>query len=385
MKQDVSPVITSEYDCAFRDPPDTDVADAAKVLSEATKPVIVAGGGVRAAAASDELRTIAERLQAPIVMTYKGKGVLSGDHPLWMGTLCGSASPELLDTVAAADTALVVGSDLDAVATRGWSVTFPERLVHITLEANEIGTGYSPTVGIVGDARATLDALDTHLEEPDAGWDGEREVEAVRSQYEKRITKLLDSSREPPTSVAVLRAIRRALPRETIVAADAGGFRVWALNVFCASGPRRYVNPGSWATMGTGLPSAIGAQLANPEEPVVALCGDGGLMMAIHELHTAVAEELPITIVVLNNDDYAIISEEATRSYGLESGAYGWSSAPIDFSTVAEGMGMTAFRASDVSQLETCVTEAISRDEPVLVEIRTDPNEPQASAVMEER
>ena len=82
-------------------------------------------------------------------------------------------------------------------------------------------------------------------------------------------------------------------------------------------------------------------------------------MMALHELHTAVAEELPITIVVLNNDDYAIISEEATRNYGLESGAYGWSSAPIDFSTVAEGMGMTALRAHDVSELEDRVAEAV--------------------------
>nr|WP_241431217.1 thiamine pyrophosphate-dependent enzyme [Halococcus thailandensis] len=158
---------------------------------------------------------------------------------------------------------------------------------------------------------------------------------------------------------------------------------MWALNVFGAAGPRRYVNPGSWATMGTGLPAAIGAQLANPEKPVLALCGDGGLMMAVHELHTAVAEELPITTVVFNNDDYAIISEEAERSYGLESGAYGWPSAALDFPTIAEGMGMTAFRADGVADLENRVSEAIARDEPVLIEVRTDPDEPQASAFME--
>jgi acetolactate synthase-1/2/3 large subunit len=384
LKQDVSLAIPGEYDHESIGHSDAGVADAAAVLAEATKPIIVAGGGVRTAEASDELQSVAECLQAPVVTTYKGKGVIGGDHPLWMGTLCGSASPELMDRLAAADAALVVGSDLDAVATSGWSVTLPDRLVHVTLDANDIGTGYSPTVGIVGDAHATLDALEDHLEADSTGWTGEKEAETVRSRYEERIADLTDSSREPPTSVAALRAIRRALPRETIVTADAGGFRVWALNVFRADGPRRYVNPGSWATMGTGLPSAIGAQLANPEKPVVTLCGDGGLMMALHELHTAVAEELPITTIVLNNDDYAIISEEATRSYGLESGAYGWSSAPIDFVTVAEGIGMTAQRASDVSELEDHVANAVSRDEPVLVEIRTDPNEPQASAVMEE-
>lgn len=385
LKQDVSLATANKDDIESTGHANTDIADAVEVLTEATKPVIVAGGGVRTAKAADELRTVAERLQAPVVTTYKGKGVISGDHPLWMGTLCGSASPELRDRLAAADAALVVGSDLDAVATSGWSVTLPDTLVHITLDANDIGTGYSPTVGIVGDARATLSALEEQLKADDAGWNGAQEVETVRNRYEERISDLIDESREPPTSVAALRSIRQALPRETVVTADAGGFRVWALNVFRADGPRRYVNPGSWATMGTGLPSAIGAQLANPEKPVVTLCGDGGLMMALHELHTAVAEGLPITTIVLNNDDYAIISEEATRSYGLESGAYGWSSSSIDFSTVAEGMGMTALRANDISELEEQVDEAVSLDEPVLVEIRTDPNEPQASAVMRDQ
>jgi acetolactate synthase-1/2/3 large subunit len=384
LKQDVSLATPGEYNRESSGHSDAGVADAATVLAEATKPVIIAGGGVRAAAAADELQLVAERLQAPVVTTYKGKGVIDGDHPLSMGTLCGSASPELLDRLAAADAALVVGSDLDAVATSGWSVTLPDRLVHVTLDANDIGTGYTPTVGIVGDARETLGALEDDLEADNTSWDGAAEVEAVRSQYEERIAELVDPSREPPTSVAALQTIRRALPRETIVTADAGGFRVWALNTFDAYGPRRYVNPGSWATMGTGLPSAIGAQLANPAEPVVALCGDGGLMMALHELHTVVAEELPITTIVLNNDDYAIISEEAARSYGLDSGAYGWPSAPIDFTTVAEGMGMTALRASDVSELEEYTADAVSRDEPMLVEIRTDPDEPQASAVMED-
>jgi acetolactate synthase-1/2/3 large subunit len=359
---------------------ETALANGVAVLAAASRPIIVAGGGIRAAAATTELESVAETLRAPVVTTYKGKGVISGAHPLWMGTLSGSASPELEDRLAAADAALAIGSDLDAVATGNFSASLPEDLVHVTLDANDIGTGYTPTVGIVADARVTLDTLASHLDEGTTGWNGAEEVEAVRDAYNERIAGLLD--REPPTSVACLRAVRRAIPDETVVSADAGGFRVWALNVFEACGPRRYVNPGSWATMGTGLPAAIGAQLANSDRPVVALCGDGGLMMAVHELHTAVAEDLPITVVVFNNDDYAIISEEAERSYGLASGAYGWPSAAIDFPTVAEGMGMTALRAEGVADLEERVAEAVARDEPVLVEIRTDPEEPQASAFM---
>ncbi|WP_435076898.1 thiamine pyrophosphate-binding protein [Halococcus sp. AFM35] len=382
LTQDVAVASPGEYDTTSITRPD-DVAEAAGVLDGADKPIIVVGGGVRASGATAKLESVAETLSAPVVTTYKGKGVVSGDHPLRLGTLSGSASPELEDRLDTADAALVVGSDLDAVATRNFSAPLPDDLIHVTLDANDIGTGYSPTVAIVADARATLDALASNLDGDAAGWDGAEEVAAVRSAYDERIADLCD--REPPTSVACLRAIRRAIPDETVVSADAGGFRVWALNVFEACGPRRYVNPGSWATMGTGLPAAIGAQLANPEKPVLALCGDGGLMMAVHELHTAVAEDLPITVVVFNNDDYAIISEEAERSYGLESGAYGWPSAAIDFPTVAEGMGMTALRAEDVADLEERVAEAVARDEPVLVEVRTDSDEPQASAFMEGR
>ncbi|WP_256684734.1 thiamine pyrophosphate-binding protein [Halococcus qingdaonensis] len=383
LKQDVAVASSTEYELSAPAEPD-DVTAAAELLDEARKPIVVAGGGVRTAGAATELSAVAESLRAPIVTTYKGKGVVGGDHPLWLGTLSGSASPELDETLAAADAALVVGSDLDAVATSNWSAPLPDELVHVTLDANDIGTGYSPTIGIVADARATLDELEDRFGDGAGdGWDGAAEVAAVRDAYDERIADLLDAEREPPTSVACLRAVRRAIPDETVVSADAGGFRVWALNVFDAAGPRRYVNPGSWATMGTGLPAAIGAQLSNPEKPVLALCGDGGLMMAVHELHTAVAEDLPITTVVFNNDDYAIISEEAERSYGLESGAYGWPSAALDFPTIAEGMGMTALRADGIADLENRVAEAVGRDEPVLVEVRTDPDEPQASAFME--
>jgi acetolactate synthase-1/2/3 large subunit len=135
--------------------------------------------------------------------------------------------------------------------------------------------------------------------------------------------------------------------------------------------------------MGTGLPSGIGAQLSNPDDGVVVLTGDGGLMMCLHELHTAVAEDLPVVVVVLDNDDYAIISEEAERSYGLERG-YGWARAPIDFVGVAEGLGMSATRARTLAQVRTAVTDALAAGEPALVEVPTDADEPQASEWMSE-
>ncbi|WP_226039345.1 thiamine pyrophosphate-binding protein [Natrinema sp. DC36] len=359
---------------------DSDVEAAADRLAGADNPVIVAGGGIRAANASDELRRVADRLGAPVVTTYKGKGVLpDGSDGYVAGTLSGSASPELFSLLANADAALAVGTDFDAVATRAWSVDVPETLVHVTLDPDDLGTGYAPSVGIVADARNALSALEEALSDRAVSTgDAIERASVVRTATSERVEDLRVSS-APLTSVSALEAIRDAVPREAIVAADAGGFRVWGLNVFEAAGPRSYVNPGSWATMGTGLPSGIGAQLANPEDDVLVLTGDGGLMMCVHELHTIVAEDLPITVVVFTNEDYAIISDDAERNYDLETGEYNWTNAPIDFATLAASLGLRAERAETPSAIRSTLESVIDADEPVLVEVPTDPGEPQAS------
>jgi acetolactate synthase-1/2/3 large subunit len=134
--------------------------------------------------------------------------------------------------------------------------------------------------------------------------------------------------------------------------------------------------------MGTGLPSAIGAKLANPDRDVVAVTGDGGLMMCVHELHTLAAEGIDVTVVALNNDDYAIISEEAERSYDFPEGSYGWAETGLDLVAVASGMGLPAERVRERDAVGDAVERARERDGPALVEVVTDPTEPQASEWM---
>ncbi|WP_049899444.1 thiamine pyrophosphate-binding protein [Natrinema sp. J7-1] len=381
LTMDVPLATPSEYNRAYVEGvAESDIEAAATLLAEATTPVILAGGGVRAANASDSLRRLADRLEAPIVTTYKGKGVLPDDPDEYVaGTLSGSASPELLDCLATADAALAGGTDFDAVATRAWSVELPADLVHVTLDADDLGNGYDPTVGIIADAGVALSELESALADRSVrARDGTGRATAVREATSDRLDPLRDPS-PPLTSVSALESVRDAVPRDAVVSVDAGGFRVWALNVFEAAGPRSYVNPGSWATMGTGLPAGIGAQLANPDDDVVVLTGDGGLMMCIHELHTAVAENVPITVVVFTNEDYAIISDQAGRDYDLSDGEYNWSDAPISFMSLAESMGMRSEYADDPTEIRSTVESATAADEPVLVQIPTDPSEPQAS------
>jgi len=382
-------------------PSATAVDRAAALLRDADEPVLLVGGGVRRAGASDRLRAVAEQLDAPVVTTYKGKGTLPETHPLSAGVLCGGASTELRELLAGADAGLVVGSDLDAVATAKWSVDLPETLVHVTLDGDDIGFGYEADLGVVADAERFLAALagrfDTDPGSVEASADRDLPATAgtERTAGTKRAAAVRDADRDrfaavaadrdpraPLRSVEVLREIRDIVPEDAVVTADAGGFRLWTLVSFPASGPSSYVNPGSWATMGTGLPSAIGAKLANPDRDVVALTGDGGLMMCVHELHTLAAEGIDVTVVALNNDDYAIISEEAERTYGFDSGAYGWGETGLDLVAIASGMGVRSERITEHDAVSDAVERAQDHDGPALVEIVTDPGEPQASEWM---
>ena len=373
-------------------PPEPDpqaVDTAGTVLRKSTAPVVIAGGGVRRSGATAQLRAIAERLDAPVVTTYKGKGVLPETHPLSAGVLCGGASTELRTLLAEADVGLVVGSDLDAVATAKWSVSMPETLVHVTLDGDDVGFAYETDLGVVADAGRFLTALDERLtgddalrEEPTSP--GEARAAAVRGADRGRFSAIAADRDQgaPLRSVEVLETVREVLPSEAVVTADAGGFRLWTLVSFPAAGPTAYVNPGSWATMGTGLPAAIGAKLATPDREVVALTGDGGLMMCIHELHTLAAEAIDVTVVALNNDDYAIISEEAARSYDFPDQAYGWGETALDLASIAEGMGVHAEQVITQASLAEAIESARGHDGPSLVEVRTDPGEPQASEWM---
>jgi len=355
---------------------------AGDLLANARAPVIVAGGGVRSANASPELLSLAETLEASVLTTYKGKSTFPEDHPLFAGVLCGGTSTELRAHLEGADAVLGVGTDFDAVWTKAWSFDLPEELVHVTMDASDVGTGYDVSVGIVADARITLADLNADLSERTlVGGTGERRVREVREADADRMSELRAVSDAPLTTVSAVTALREALPRDTVVAADAGGSRLWTLVSFPVYDPRDYVNPGSWATMGVSVPAAIGAKVANPEQPVAAFVGEGGLMMCLEELHTLAAESLDVMVFVFNNNDYAIISEEAQRSFTLDDGAYGWPDTPLDLTAIAEGMGLRTERAETPEEVVT-VAEAAIGNGPTLVEIPTDPYEPQASEFM---
>jgi len=356
-------------------PAEGKIRDAVDLLNDADRPVIVAGGGIRAASAANKLRQLADQIDAPVIQSFKGMGAIPGDHPLNAGVLFNGAPSAVSACLADADVVLAVGTDLDAVATNGWEIEIPGDLIHITMHPSDIGVGYRPTVGIVADAKLTLQRLAYLCQ--DCINEGAERAGQVQDAIEKYLAPL--QKKDPLTSVAALTTIQESLPDDSIITVDAGGFRLWSVLTMTPQSPDSYVQPGSWASMGTGLPSGIGAKTANPDSNVVVLTGDGGLLMCLHELHTAVSNDLNITVLVFNNNDYAIISEDARHNYeGIEDG-YSWNDAPISFTTIAEGFGMKAHRCNSASDLSESLRETFSNSEPTLVEIHIDPAEPQST------
>jgi acetolactate synthase-1/2/3 large subunit len=350
---------------------------AAELLRAADAPVVLGGGGVRRSGAGDALRGVAETLDAPMVTTLKGKGTVSEFHDLSAGVVT-RWEPWMRELLADSDAALAVGTDLDSVTTDGGDLGLPTELIHVTLDPDDVGRNYDPAVGIVGDADAVLAGLNERLDDSDAGErDGAAAAERVRKGRQERLDEL--AAREGPmTSPALLEAAREVIPRDAVVTSDGGGLRIWMNPAFDVDDAGRYVQPGSWATMGTALPSAIGAALNGDDREVVTLIGDGGLMMSLHELHTVVDEGLPIVILVANNHGFGIISESATVEFDVETGAYDWDGAPLDFTTIAEGMGMAATRVQSREGVRDALATAIEADEPMLVEAAAAPHEPQA-------
>lgn len=357
--------------------------DAASLLADAERPLVYVGGGARRSPDGPAVvASLADRLDAPVVATMKGKGVFPEDDPRFAG-VAGSHLPaggrRLLER---ADAVLALGTDFDGVTTGNWSLPMGERRVHVTLDPDDVNRGYDADVAVVADVGAAGRALLDRLDGGD-GWDGARLGAAVREEYDDLLdARGLLADDAPMHTPAVLRAVRETVPRETVVTTDVGGFRMWAMQAFPAYDRRTFVTAGSWAGMGVGVPAALGAALANPDAPVVSLTGDGGLLMCVHELHTAVEEDLDLTVVVSNNRDYGVISKsEKIAAYG-EGHRFTWSSP--SYVDLAEGFGCRGRRVETPGELRDAVAEAVDRPGVDVVDAVVDTDEPTAADVVGE-
>ncbi len=361
---------------AWRAHPDpADVEAVASVLRGAERPVIVAGGGVAISQAWDALRALAERLQIPVATTIAGKGVFPDDHPLAIGVMGGQYGSEAANqVVAAADVVFPVGMKSSQQVTSAW--TQPSRTqtaVHLDVDPAEVGKVFPVAAGMVADARAGLEALavacaDIRPERTE--WLDQMNV--FKRQWEGVIGAEMHDAGTPIRPQHLMAQIQAGLNPEDIVVSDASFSVGWVGSYLRAlrSG-QRFLFPRGLATMGFGIPAAIGARFAQPEGKVVVVVGDGSVTYALGELAVLAKYGLDITVVVLNNSclGYSKISEMLNYSANYEEVDF----PDTDFAMIAQGFGCEGLAVSDPTELGPALETAFALGGPVLLDVRVDP------------
>ena len=349
-----------------RDPLDESaLALAVALLATAERPLIIAGHGVRLAHAHDALRRLAERLDAPVAHTLLGLGVIDEGHHLAVGMLGMHGSTGTNAAVNGADVVLGVGLRFDDRVTGKIAAFAPgAKIIHIDIDPCQIGKNVPTAVGIVGEAGAVLEAIESRLHpRTHPAW------RAAVSGWTGRSRPKLDASDERMELAprAVVRAIREAARPDAYFAVDVGQHQMWAAQWLGLTTKDRFLTSAGLGAMGYALPAALGAQVADPDADVWAIVGDGCAQMTIQELGTAVQEHLPVKMVILNNGYLGMVRQWQQLFYDGRI-----SQTPIaspDYVKLADAYGATGFRVDRRADLAPTLAKAARADGPVIVDV----------------
>ncbi|SDO68666.1 thiamine pyrophosphate-dependent enzyme [Halobacillus aidingensis] len=342
-------------------PSDQEVIEVVDRLRLAERPLILAGGGVKLAGAEMALKRLAYKWGAPIVSAFRRHDVFPNDDIHYCGHLGLGIHPNILETVAKADTVLAVGTRLSEVTTQDYSLFKGQTLIHCDIDDSVLGKVYPPDVGIVADANEMLEAL------ADAAYG--RDLTSWTSARRKAYEATLVTEGRKTLNGEVISLLQENLPEDSILTNDAGNFAGW-LHTYFQFKKHRYIGPTSGA-MGYGMPAALGAKLANPDKSVVSLSGDGGFMMTLQELETAVRYDIPVISIVFNNRMYGTIRMHQEIHYPGE--VIGTDLGEVAFWKVAENLGAAGFHVKTAEEFRHALDQSLVLDKPVVIEVETDP------------
>lgn len=365
-------------------PADAMIDAAADWIITAKHPVVLAGGGIHGAGASAELARLQAIASLPVCTTNMGKGAVDEHHPLSLGVLGSLTGPTSLGRhtqsfLDYADLIILVGTRTNQNGTDNWrQIPSTARVIHIDIDPEEIGRNFE-ALRLTGDARESLRALNAALEMRDLSGrlaaKEELEVQISRCwrDFEVARGRQASSDQSPIRPERVMRELQPWLNTDLTVVADASYSSMWVTGQLRAASPgTRFITPRGLAGLGWGVPLAIGARLARPNVPVVALVGDGGFAHSWAELETMVRLKIPVTIIVLNNGILGFQRDAETVKFGRFTTACHFS--PVDHAQIAAACGCASVRISDPSELALMIQRGIEADGPFLIEVMTDPD-----------
>src|SRR6266851_8600193 len=361
----------------FRPAPDGEsIAKALALLQLAERPVIVAGGGVRASQAATALLALAEALQIPVATSLNGKDSIPATHPLSVGVV-GTYSRESANrVVATADLVCFVGTEAGGMTTHFWAVPkVGVAAIQIDIAPEALGRNYPLKVAVNGDARVTLERMAAQADAAAARrkpWLAA--AKAMCDEYAAKYRDHLESDAVPMRPERICRELSHLAPDDAIVVVDTGHAGMWMGGMFDVKGPgQRYLR--SAGHLGWAFPAGLGAKCAMPDRPVVTFTGDAGLWYHIAEIETAVRWRINAVTVVNNNASGNQSKRGFDRAYGgkqTEQARELWRFRPMDFARLAEDMGALGLRVEKPAQFAPALERALAAKRPAIIDVVTD-------------
>jgi len=356
-----------------------EVKAAASILVGSQRPVVLAGGGVIASEASEEVTRLAETLNCPVATSYNGRGAIPEEHALSLGRIGQFTTAAVNDLVRETDVVLAVGFRFTDVSTGNWTVPRPSaKIIQIDIDPREVGRNFPVAVGIVADAREALRMLVEEVKRLRVSQNARR-AWLTHVLESKRVWRLRTDSKANSDSVPIkpqraIKELRSALRRDAIITAEAGFCKEWASTLFEIYKPRTWVHPAGFTPMGYSLCAAVGAKLAKPSTQVVAVTGDGAFQMVSHEIATARENNAPVLIFLLNDASYGMIRYFQKRDYGERLIATEFAKTP-NFVKIAEAYGGAGLRIERPSEIAEGIRAGLRSDVPFLLDIAIDRDE----------
>ncbi len=350
------------------------IKKAIRLLSEAEKPVIIAGGGVIISGAHEELYRIVELLKIPVATTLMGKGAFPEDHPLSLGMLGMHGTKAANYAITEADLILAIGCRFsDRVVGNPEEFAPNAKIIHIDIDPAEIGKNIRVDVPIVGDAKNVLRSMLMGLSKENIkvkeSW-----LERIRYLKESSIP-MMDFDDKPIKPQRFVKELMSLLEgKKFIITTDVGQNQMWIAHYFKFKCPRSLISSGGLGTMGFGFPAAIGAKVAKPGNKVICITGDGGFLMNSQELATVAEYNIPVVICVFDNRTLGMVYQWQNLYYNKKQSEVHLGESP-DFVKLAESYGVKADRVSSPDEIREKLEKAIKSDEPYLLDIVIDPAE----------
>lgn len=353
------------------------IKKAAHLIASAKRPIIYGGGGIIHSGASAELLELVNLINCPITLTLMGLGAIPTSHPNWLGMLGMHGTYWTNMAMTQCDLIIAIGARFDDRVTGKLSEFGKQcKILHIDIDPTSIRKNVHVDVPIVGDVTRVLKVLNKQLKKLKADWVTGREewfgqIDTWRKAHPLRWEDKPGVIKPQYAIDTIIRATEDANP---VIATGVGQHQMWAAQYYRASKPRRWITSGGLGTMGFGLPAALGAQAAVPDDLVILIDGDGSFQMSPQELITCVQYNLPVKMFIINNQYLGMVRQWQDMFYDKHYAEVDISAQP-DFVKLAEAYGMVGLRVSDPSEMRAVVDKAVATPGPVLVDVHVDREE----------